>query len=105
VNFDQGKMITDLYIKTVLTVIALSVGEIAVKLWTSDEWRPTLGNLYGLSAIQDESVKREKAREIYSRLPISVVRVDGTVDAEVTNEANVRKSDKSGLPGLPGLPN
>ncbi len=84
------------------TIIALALIAIAIKLWAPANEQPTLGDLYGLAAIPDPSARQEKARELFSRIPLAVVRVQGTVDAEVMNDVNVKASDLPGLPGLPG---
>lgn len=95
-------MKSSLYTNAVLTVIAFALAAIAVKLWTPVATQPTLGELYGLASIPDQSERQEKARELLSRVPLAVVKVQGTVDAEVSN---AQRSDLPGLPGLPGAPN
>ena len=97
-------MQTDRYTKLVLTIIAVALTAIAIKLWAPVTQQPTLGELQSLTAIQDPSSRHNKTRELIERIPIAVVRVDGTVSTAVINQVDVRPSELSGLPGLPGLP-
>lgn len=99
-------MHADRYLKAVFTVIAFALVAIATKLWIPTIGDPTLGELYALAAIPDQSARQEKARELFARVPLAVVRVQGTVDTEVSNQVDVRQVEPGrGLPGLPGLPN
>lgn len=95
-------MNSSLYTNALLTIIALALTAIAAKLWTPSKAEPTLGDLYGLASIPDLSERQKKARELLSRIPLAVVKVEGTVDTEVTNDVNVRGPELPGLPGLPG---
>mgnify|MGYP001201134208 CR=1 FL=1 len=85
----------DRYSKTVLTIIAIALAAIAIKLWEPrpaqaamfEASRPTVGDLMDLRNIKDQQKMQEAAIQITRRVPL--VRVHGNV--EVTGEVMVAR--------------
>ena len=79
----------DRYTKFVLTIIAISLSVIAVKIWEPREARagvfggsPTLGDLLSVKDIKDSKNRQKAYKELMSRIPLVWIQ-GGRVGADV----------------------
>ncbi len=79
----------DRYTKIVLTVIAISLSVIAIRLIKLRE-APTLGDLLALQQIKDPTAREQARKDFFNR--ISVVRVQGgQIDGEVSGTVSIEQ--------------
>ena len=77
----------DRYLKTVLTIIAITLTAIAVRLWEPQpaqaamfESAPTVGDMIDVDKITDATQKNDAALKLMRRIPL--VRVHGSVSID-----------------------
>jgi len=79
-------MKTDFYTRAVLTVIAIALFVIAIKLVISSA--PTRGDFLNLNNIEDQSENFAKRKDLMMRVPLVWVQ-GGEIDAAVTGSVTI----------------